>query len=267
MVPERNNPLISIVLPVYNTADYLEACLESVLAQTYAHFECIVIDDASHDRSVVIIEQYARKDPRIRLLQNETNQGIGYTRNRGLEVASGTYIANFDSDDIAFPEWLETQLQYLETHPDTDIVGANFVFIDRLGNRLLEKNNFPEHDRDIKKVIPLVCPIANNTVLIRKKCFDEMGAYRPSAHVAEDYDLWMRFRERYVFHNTQKSLVYYRVHGQNSIIRERDRIIRETMADFRNKVRYLYPPSFVLIRFIFLSFVSYGIVFIRLKFR
>lgn len=135
-------------------------------------------------------------------------------------MARGRYIANFDSDDIAFPEWLKTQFLYLENNPHVDIVGANFVFINKQGKKLFQKNNFPECDKDIKQIIPLVCPIANNTVLIRKKCFEESGVYRTSARVAEDYDLWMRFREKYEFYNIQKPLVYYRVHGQNSIIRE-----------------------------------------------
>lgn len=149
-----------------------------------------------------------------------------------MALALGKYIANFDSDDIAFPKWIETQLLFLENNPTIDIVGANLMFIDRYGKKLFEKNHFPQYDQDIKKMIPLVCPIANNTVLIRKKCFDELGVYRSSAEVAEDYDLWMRFRKKYVFHNTQKCLVYYRVHGKNSIVRERKRIMRETMTDF-----------------------------------
>lgn len=267
MDQEKNKPTVSIILPVYNTAEYLRECIESILRQTYTDFECIIVDDASSDESATIIEYYATIDPRIRFLRNEVNQGIGFTRNRGLEVARGAYIANFDSDDIAFPEWIETQVSHLENNPTIDIVGANFIFIDKRGRILLQKNNFPEHDHDIKKIIPLVCPIANNTVVIRKKCFDEMGGYRASAHVAEDYDLWMRFREKYVFYNMQKCLVYYRVHGQNSIMRERDRIVKETLADFRNKTKNLYPPSFVILRFIVLSFVSYGRVFIRIKFR
>lgn len=267
MDQERNKPTVSIILPVYNTAEYLKECIESILSQTYIDFELIIIDDASSDASSTIIEHYAMLDLRIRFLRNEVNWGIGFTRNRGLEVARGTYIANFDSDDIAFPKWIETQILFLENNPTVDIVGANFIFIDKSGKILLQKNNFPEYDRDIKKIIPLVCPIANNTVVIRKKCFDEMGGYRPSAHIAEDYDLWMRFREKYVFYNMQKCLVYYRVHGQNSIMRERDRIVRETLADFRNKAKNLYPPSFIILRFVILSFVSYGIVFIRIKFR
>lgn len=168
MDSERNKPLVSIILPVYNTAEYLKECIESILSQSFADFELIIVDDASHDGSVHIIEHYSTSDHRIRFVRNSTNRWIGFTRNRGLALALGAYIANFDSDDIAFPEWIETQLLFLENNPDIDIVGVNLVFINRSGKKLFEKNHFPQYDRDIKKMIPLVCPIANNTVLIRK---------------------------------------------------------------------------------------------------
>lgn len=175
MDQEKSNPTVSIILPVYNTARYLDECIKSILAQTYTDFELIIIDDASKDESRMVIDHYVTLDERVHVVYNKTNKGIGFTRNKGLKLARGRYIANFDSDDIAFPEWLTTQVSYLENNPETDIVGANFIFIDRRGKILFQKNNFPEKDQDIKKVLPLVCPIANNTVLICKKCFDEMG--------------------------------------------------------------------------------------------
>lgn len=105
-----SHPLVSIVMPLYNSEAFLKETLESLLCQTYSDFELIIIDDGSVDQSLAIVGSYA--DKRIRLIEQKTNQGIAATLNRGLDAASGKYIARIDSDDIALPNRLACQVAY-----------------------------------------------------------------------------------------------------------------------------------------------------------
>src|SRR5690606_28917246 len=111
-------PLVTVFMPVYNSEQYIREALESILNQTYQNLDILLVDDGSTDRSVEIIKSY--QDTRIRLIQNEKNMGIPYTRNVGLKEAKGKYIAIMDSDDIAVSNRIERQIQYLETNPHID---------------------------------------------------------------------------------------------------------------------------------------------------
>ena len=116
------SPKVTAVIPVYNREKYLRGAIESILAQTFTDFELLVIDDGSTDGSREAIRSY--HDPRIRLMCNETNQGIPKTRNRGIQFARGEYLAFLDSDDWAYPERLAKQVAFLDSHPDYAAVGA-----------------------------------------------------------------------------------------------------------------------------------------------
>ena len=124
-------PLVSVVMCNYNTKEeYLRTAIESILSQTYENFEFIIIDDASTGNDIEVIESY--HDPRIILLQNESNHHVSYTANRGLAFAHGEYIARMDSDDISLPSRLEKQVLYMQKNRNVDILCAQAKFI---GNR------------------------------------------------------------------------------------------------------------------------------------
>ena len=101
-------PLVSIIMSVYNSEDYLKEAIDSILGQTYANLEFIIIDDASTDRSLDIVKSY--NDKRILLIKNEVNIGLAASLNKGIEIARGKYIARMDSDDISLPERCEKQV-------------------------------------------------------------------------------------------------------------------------------------------------------------
>ena len=105
-------PRLSIVMPFYNTENFIKETIESLLNQTFKDFELIVVDDGSTDKSPEIISSF--KDPRIKLIQNEQRKGIVYSRNKGLSEANGEFYAPFDSDDIALPHKFERQIQFLQ---------------------------------------------------------------------------------------------------------------------------------------------------------
>lgn len=107
-------PLVSIIAPMYNLEPFIDETIESVLAQTYQNFELILVDDSSSDDTVKKVQEF--KDPRIRLIVNEKNQGAGRTRNRGIEIATGDYIALLDADDLWYPHKLQTQIEFMTSN-------------------------------------------------------------------------------------------------------------------------------------------------------
>ena len=117
-------PLISVVMPVYNGEKFLAEAIDSILAQTYTDFEFIIVDDGSKDHSTEIINDYAKRDPRVRLVQLAENSGVASARNAGIAAARGKYIASMDSDDISLPERLRMQAEFLEANPKIDGVGV-----------------------------------------------------------------------------------------------------------------------------------------------
>ena len=117
-------PLISVLLPLYNTREeYLRACLDGILGQTFDDFEVVIVNDCSPDPNVArVVRSYT--DPRIRYYENDRNLGISETRNRLIELASGEFLAVHDHDDVSLPERFERQVAYLASHPDVGVLGT-----------------------------------------------------------------------------------------------------------------------------------------------
>ena len=148
-----HTPLISVVMPVYNSDCYLHKSIDSILDQTFVDFEFIIINDGSDDNSENIILSY--KDERIIYLKNEYNVGNYLARNIGLKMAKGKYVAIMDADDIAFPNRLARQFMYLEEHKDVKAVGSWFIF---------ENNQQPDGSVVIPKVlVPYMCGVEKIT--------------------------------------------------------------------------------------------------------
>ena len=125
---QMSQPVVSVVMPVYNRERYVGAAIQSILDQTFTDFEFIIVDDGSSDGSVDVIQNF--DDPRIRLIILGENRGIGVARNTGNNAARGEYIAVMDSDDIALPQRLEKQVAYMRAHPDVGVCGASIRYVD-----------------------------------------------------------------------------------------------------------------------------------------
>ena len=130
-----NKPLVSVVMPLYNAEKYVGEAVESVLSQSYTNFELIIVNDASTDKSVAQVKRIV--DRRIVIIENEKNLGIVASRNRGLALAKGKYIAVLDSDDIALPNRLEKQEAFLEANPEYGICGSYYHVINGNGKKIL----------------------------------------------------------------------------------------------------------------------------------
>lgn len=200
--------IVSVVTPTYNRARFLPGAVASVLAQTYADFELIVVDDGSVDDTRKVLEPLM-DDPRVRYFYQE-NQGQSYARNQAIEQATGDFIAFLDSDDLWDPSKLETQLAILEANPDVDIVHGDEAMIDEYG-RVSSLDNMRRYSGSITRYLLADNSVSITTALVRRRCFDEMGGFDTSVGVADDYELWLRFSAKYLFHYEPGIVASYRV--------------------------------------------------------
>lgn len=202
---------LSVVLPVHNGLPYLGPAIESLLSQSFADFELLVIDDGSSDGSAALVDGYAGRNPRIRLLRQE-NRGLIATLNRGLELASTDLVARMDADDLALPERFAKQMAYMRSHPGTAVLGGSLVVIDDDG-RQVESVPYPVGVKEVAGRMAAGCAIAHPTVMMRRQVALAVGGYRAAYKHAEDYDLWLRILERADIDNLPDVLLRYRRHG------------------------------------------------------
>ena len=125
------SPQVSVVMPVYNGERYLAEAIASILGQTYADFEFIIVDDGSTDGSAEIICEFVERDSRIQFIRLDRNMGHATARNNGISVASGKYVANMDCDDVCLPDRLRRQVNFLESNPNIDVLGSNLMVVDQ----------------------------------------------------------------------------------------------------------------------------------------
>ncbi len=202
---------VSVLLPVYNGEQYLHETLQSILSQTYTGFEFLIVDDGSTDSTQEIIKSC--NDPRIRLLVNDRRLKLSGALNRGIEEAKGKYIARMDADDIALPERLQKQVDFLKAHPEIGICGTA---IEVFGNTKPRNDIYPSTPEDIRSYALFDCPFCHPTVMIRKEMFiDHKLRYDGTYYPTEDYELWSRAVELFPSVNLEQVLLRYRVHDQS----------------------------------------------------
>jgi glycosyltransferase involved in cell wall biosynthesis len=182
-------PRVSVLMPVYNGERYLREAIESILNQTFTDFELIIVDDGSTDATPEILDSF--EDPRIVRLKNEKNTGLARVRQKGLSAVCGEYIASMDADDISLPERLARQVAFLDAHPEIGVLGSAVQVIDRNGNRS-RVSRFPTQHGVIRWHLCFRDPIANPSVMMRRKVVDRVGGYNTDLTAGEDYDLFRR---------------------------------------------------------------------------
>lgn len=207
------NCKVSVITAVYNAENTISETVESVLLQSFNDFEYIIIDDCSSDNSLLLLENFAKKDSRITVISNKKNLGSAESRNIGLRLAKGKYIAILDHDDVSMPERLCVQFEYLEKHPTTVLVGSSALVIDSKGNVI---STF-RAETNVQK-------IKNN--LVDKNFFYHPSVmyrnglnifYRPKILYADDYDLYLQMlTKNLIMANIKQPLIKYRVHSAAS---------------------------------------------------
>lgn len=203
-------PKVTVLMPVYNAQTYLHEAIDSILDQTFADFEFLIIDDGSTDASATVIRSY--DDLRIRFVQNDQNLRLAATLNKGLDLAHGEYVARMDADDVSLPERLMKQVEFLDAHPEVGIVG---VWARAFGEANFSIPQPPDSETARAKLLFDSC-FVHPAVLIRRSLLDFHNLrYQPLAHF-EDYELWQRAARLFPIANIPEWLFRYRVTGQSA---------------------------------------------------
>jgi glycosyltransferase involved in cell wall biosynthesis len=237
-------PRISVVMSAYNTAPYLRACVESVLAQTYTDFEFIIVDDGSSDDTWSILTIYAQQDARIMLLRNQPNAGVVNALNKGLQQARGVLIARQDADDLSHPQRLQQQVAYLDAHPTCGMVAAVPALIDPAGAPLNGDGWDAVGNADIqRKLLDYMC-LCGPTVMLRRECFEAAGYYfTVGSDASEDYDLCLRVAEVTELESLSGGLYLYRQHPNSASTRRAHMQMCNKAIALQRALARRYGPS------------------------
>lgn len=199
-------PLISVIIPVYNSALYLDEALNSILNQTIQDFEIIIIDDCSTDSTIDILDNI--KDARIKIFKKDKNKGLIDSLNFGFKIAQGKYIARMDGDDISLPTRFEKQLHVLENNPEIQICGCWLRQFGKI-DRIIKHKEF--HEEIVARML-LHCAMTMGSVMMERKAVKIYKFDISKIHV-EDYDFWSRIAWDCKFYNIQEVLYLYRMHN------------------------------------------------------
>lgn len=207
------SPLVSVIMPVYNGARFLEPAIRSILDQTLQNFELLICDDGSTDESLPIAHRFAGMDHRIRVLALP-HEGFAATLNSGVAAAGSPLLARMDADDIALPERLEKQLDFLSKRPEVVAVGTSAAVIDSEGRRSGEWDVPTDHKSiDKDHINGWAVNFIHPTITMRREALIEAGGYSTGeeARYVEDIHLWLRLAERGELANLGERLLDYRV--------------------------------------------------------
>lgn len=205
-------PLVSIIIPFYNSEKYIKEAIESILVQTFEDFELILVNDFSKDNSLSVVKKYESIDSRIQIINNANLKGIAGATNTGISVAKGKYIALMDSDDIAATSRIAKQVLFLNSHPRTGVVGT---WMEEFENG---KNiwKLPISNRILRVTCLIHPPIANPTAMFRKSLLCKYNIkYDETYSSVQDYDFWLKLYKHTKFANIPIVLHYYRVRNSS----------------------------------------------------
>lgn len=240
-------PRISVIMPAYNAAPYVSAAISSILDQTFSDFELIVIDDGSTDSTVDIIAGFS--DERLRLLQNERNQGLVVSLARGIETARGELIARMDADDISLPQRLDRLVEMIDSDRGLGVVSCAYEDFDE-SHECLGVTTLPSTDADIRR--DLYCKthvFCHAGSLMRKTALFDVDGYRAEWFPVEDRDLWLRMMARWRSANSTEVLYRVRKHAQSVVATRAERqvqlILESTITALQNPASPEGVPSHV----------------------
>jgi teichuronic acid biosynthesis glycosyltransferase TuaG len=188
-------PLITVITPAFNADRFVAEAIRSVLSQTCADFDYLIIDDGSTDATATIAQEFARTDARVRVLSNRANSGLSEARNEGLKRAEGRYVAFLDADDIWEPTFLARTLEEIGRNAD---VGAVFTWSLNFGEDVRSVVDAPRGgDYDFSDLFQGICPPRNGScLLIDRRCFSEVGGFLTTLRVGADAEMWLRMSSR-----------------------------------------------------------------------
>lgn len=242
-------PRLTVLMPTYNVASWVEEAIHSVLNQTYKDFELLVVDDGSTDDTLDHVRSI--QDSRIRIAAFPDNVGLAENLNRGLDLINTELVARMDGDDIAEPDWLETGIKILDTHPEIGICSFGFQFFGTKTSLV----RFPELNEDSKAQMLFGCTVI--VPVFRKAVFtDNHLRYSTEAFPAEDYSLWSYAYRVAQVYNVQRTLFHYRTHPTQISTARREaqiaksnevrlRMLEWLSPDFTDEEKHYFLERFV----------------------
>lgn len=242
---KKRQPLVSVVMPVYNAGKFLEESIESILSQSYKNFEFIIVDDASTDNSWSILQKYAQRYKRIKIDRNKKRMGVSITVKKAIVQAQGEFIARMDADDIALPNRIEKQIQYLQENPRTVAVGGQCLIINEQKEIIGEKV-FPTDFKQIYKYIFHFVPVQQPTLMIaRTRLPIDFEYYRDGMNTAEEVELYFKFFKYGKVENLPDYIHLYRLHSHNTSLENvRKTFLLTLLSRILAIIKYEYKPTF-----------------------
>ena len=211
---KTKDPLVTVLMPVYNAERFLSLAIESIMQQTYQNFEFLIFDDGSTDQSLPIIQRYENKN--IKIFHTDKNYGIAHQLNRGIDLAKGKYIAIMHADDISLPERFERQVAYLETNEDVVVVASMVKLIDEKERYICPFYDDAFMHEELKIKALFTCPIIHSSAMARTSI---MRAYKYNTKfgsLVEDYELYTRILQTNKIVNFSSPLLLYRSHNKST---------------------------------------------------
>lgn len=218
-------PLVTVLLPVYNSRRHLREAIKSIQAQTYTNWEMLVINEyGSNDGSSDIVQNLSFVDSRIRLIQNGSRLGLANSLNYGMQMAKGKYIARMDADDLSHETRFEKQVYFLEEHPEIGLCGT---YQHHFGKQIDWIHKPPITPEKCRANMMFDCDLCHSTVMFRRQLFmDNQLFYNPD-YLAEDFELWSRAVRLIEFANIPEVLGEYRWDGENISIKKQEQMAKE----------------------------------------
>jgi len=237
-------PLVSVLMPVYNARSHLQEAIDSILIQTFADLELLIIDDGSTDGSLQLAQSYS--DSRVRVLE-ASHQGIVVALNRGLAEARGQYVARMDADDISTCTRLEKQVEYMMSHDSIVMIGSWVRLINADGKAIGICLTQPISGRALHVSLCASNQFVHGSIMMRAEAARTVGGYRLEFATAEDYDLWLRLSEIGELANIPSVLYHLRIHQSSKTVSEGSLIVKRYTDQARqcSLQRYLRGRDFL----------------------
>ncbi len=237
-------PLLTIIMATKNEDIlYLQQCLDSISSQSFQDYNFNIIIDSDDDSNIDYLKGICNQNDKIKLLNNSKNPGVASSRNFGIMNSSSKYIAIIDSDDYYDKDKLALQVGFLEGHQQISLVGSN-IFLVNDENRIIGERLYPEFYNKIKKEFLFKMPIANSSLVVKRKDLLDVGLFDENYNKAEDLELWLRFLSKgKKMHNIQKKLVYYRSPENENLKRGREHY-RNYYSAIKKHGKNIWPLHF-----------------------
>ena len=223
---------ISILMPAYNSEQFISKSIESIINQSFSDYEFIIVDDGSKDATKEIINMYKQNNNKIKLF-SKSNSGLTETLNFGLKKCKGEWIARLDSDDLSRFDRLEKQLLIAESKRNIGLIGSDAIFIDSFDNNLYS-HSYPSTHKELTNNL-LSCKkfFPHSSAFFNRELVESIGAYRDRAGISEDWDLWIRLASKSQIINIKKPLLKIRIH--------------ENQISNKNSLKQAFDTRFVIV--------------------